>query len=277
MGPKMTVTDSGDISRRNKSLWNPLSVDPVASQFSSYAAFQDTAVVRPLAPDVPVDAALTDAHDQIRRQILDDYYPCIGAISAFARKDYRFGLFPTLACNSAVRAVCHDLYEFCHEFPIIDDHLITFIAMFRGPAIESEQHFEGLLWNQLQAMHAIDSDFFSWDKSVESDPKNNHFSFSIGGRAMYVIGMHPKASRLARTVRYPTLVFNLHEQFERLRACGKFETMKQRIRAREMAFQGSINPMLRNFSESSEACQYSGRVVPDSWSCPFHAHKKEET
>jgi FPC/CPF motif-containing protein YcgG len=277
MGPKMTVTDSGDISRRNKSLWNPLSVDPVASQFSSYAAFQDTAVVRPLAPDVPVDAELTDAHDQIRRQILDDYYPCIGAISAFARKDYRFGLFPTLACNSAVRAVCHDLYEFCHEFPIIDDHLITFIAMFRGPAIESEQHFEGLLWNQLQAMHAIDSDFFSWDKSVESDPKNNHFSFSIGGRAMYVIGMHPKASRLARTVRYPTLVFNLHEQFERLRACGKFETMKQRIRAREMAFQGSINPMLRNFSESSEACQYSGRVVPDSWSCPFHAHKREET
>ena len=96
-------------------------------------------------------------------------------------------------------------------------------------------------------------------------------------RAMYVIGMHPKASRLARTVRYPTLVFNLHEQFERLRACGKFETMKQRIRAREMAFQGSINPMLRNFSESSEACQYSGRVVPDSWSCPFHAHKREET
>src|SRR4029079_11172714 len=102
MGPKMTVTDSGDISRRNKSLWNPLSVDPVASQFSSYAAFQDPAVVRPLAPDVPVDAELTDAHDQIRPQILDDYYPCIGAISAFARKDYRFGLFPTLACNSAV-------------------------------------------------------------------------------------------------------------------------------------------------------------------------------
>ncbi len=143
----------------------------------------------------------------------------------FAQKGYRFGLFPELACDSAVRAVCHDLYEFCHEFPIIDDQLTTFIAMFRGPAIESEQHFEDLLWSQLQAMHAIDSDFFAWDKSVDSDPQNNNFSFSIGGRAMFVIGMHPKASRLARTFRYPTMVFNLHEQFERLRARGKFETM----------------------------------------------------
>ena len=48
-----TRTDGGDIIRRDKCLWNPLSVDPVASQFSSYAAFQDTAVVRPLAPAYP--------------------------------------------------------------------------------------------------------------------------------------------------------------------------------------------------------------------------------
>ncbi|MBC7838615.1 MAG: YqcI/YcgG family protein [Nitrospiraceae bacterium] len=258
-------------------MWNPLSVDPVASRFSSYAAFQGAAVVRPLVPDVPVDAALIDAHDQLSQQIAGDYYPCTGAISVFAQKCYRFGLFPELACDNAVRAVCHDLYEFCHEFPIIDDQLSTFIAMFRGPAIESEQHFEDLLWSQLQAMHDIDSDFFAWDKSVDSDPKNNNFSFSICGRAMFVIGMHPKASRLARTITYPTMVFNLHEQFERLRARGKFETMKQIIRAREMTFQGSINPMLKNFGERSEASQYSGRLVSDNWPCPFHAYKKDET
>jgi len=274
--PKNTPLSENDIARGDKRLWNPLSVDPVASRFSSYAAFQDTAVVRPLAPDVSVDAELTDAHDQLRQQILGQFYPCIGALSAFNRKSYRFGLYPDLACDSAVRAVCHDLYGFCHEFPIIDDHFITFIAMFRGPIIQSEQHFEGLLWNQLQAMHSIDSDFFTWDKSVDFNPKNNQFSFSIGGRAMYVIGMHPKSSRLARTVRYPTMVFNLHEQFERLRARGKFETIKETIRAREMAFQGSINPMLTNFGENSEARQYSGRAVPDNWGCPFHAHKKDE-
>lgn len=87
--------------------------------------------------------------------------------------------------------------------------------------------------------------------------------------------MHPKASRLARTSLYPTMVFNLHEQFTRLRTRGKFETMKQAIRTRETAFQGSINPMLASFGENSEARQYSGRAVPDNWVCPFHSHKND--
>jgi hypothetical protein len=80
-----TLTDGGDTARRDKCLWNPLSVDSVASQFSSYAAFQDTAVVTPLVSDVPVDAELIEAHDQLSQQIAGDYYPCTGAISVFAK------------------------------------------------------------------------------------------------------------------------------------------------------------------------------------------------
>ena len=263
----------GADASRDTNLWNPLSVDPVASRFSSYAAFHGDIVIRPFAPDIPVHAELIDAHTQLRQQILDQFYPCVGAISTFSRNSYRFGLYPELACENAIGAVCHDLYNFSHEFPVIDDHFITFVAMFRGPAIQSEQHFEELLWNQLQAMHTLDSSFFAWDKSVDSDPQSHQFSFSIGGRAMYVIGLHPKSSRLARTTLYPTMVFNLHEQFTRLRERGKFETMKQAIRTREMTFQGSINPMLAGFGENSEARQYSGRAVPANWSCPFSSQK----
>lgn len=271
----MGLTKNGALLGYNVPAWNPLSADPVARQFSSYAAFKDDKVIRPLAP--AIDRELTDAHSQLRHQILGQFFPCTGAISAFSQKSYRFGLYPELACDRAVRAVCHDLYEFCHEFPGVDDHFITFIAMFRGPAIQSEQHFEDTLWDQLQAMHTLDSKFFAWDKNVASDPTSHHFSFSIGGRAMYVIGMHPESSRLARTRPYPTMVFNLHEQFDRLRARGKFETMKQTIRAREMTFQGSTNPMLTNFGENSEARQYSGRAVPADWTCPFHPHKTDAT
>ncbi len=270
---------SGDeaIPNSDTRLWNPLSVDPVADRFSSYAAFKGTAVTRPLAPELPVDAELVNAHDQLRQQILGQFYPCTGAISAFNQRSYRFGLYPELASDSAVRAVCHDLYCFLREFPSVDNHFITFISMFRGPLIESEQHFEDLLWTQLQAMHSVDSEFFAWDSTVVDDPASHHFSYSIGGRAMYVIGMHPKASRLARTRPYPTMVFNLHQQFERLRALGKFETIKQTIRAREMVNQGSINPMLTSFGENSEARQYSGRAVPADWSCPFRSHRNDTT
>jgi hypothetical protein len=273
----MPLPENGVLADSDKRLWNPLSIDPVASRFSSYAAFRDETVIRPFAPEAPVHADLIDAHTRLREKILGQFYPCVGAISSLSRNSYRFGLYPELASNSAVGAVCHDLYDFCHEFPLVDDHFITFIAMFRGPAIQSEENFEDLLWQQLQAMHSLDSDFFTWDKSVDSDPQSHHFSFSIGGRAMYIIGMHPKSSRLARTSLYPTMVFNLHEQFDRLRARGKFETMKQAIRTREVAFQGSINPMLASFGENSEARQYSGRAVPENWVCPFHSHKNDAT
>jgi len=217
-----------------------------------------------------------EAHDRMRRMVLGEGYPCVGARSAFNRKTYRFGLYPEMATDAAVRAVCHDLYEFCHEFPIIDDEFITYIAMFGGSPMATEQEFEDRLWRHLQAMHRLDADHFGWDKAVQSDPASENFSFSIGGRGMFVVGLHPAASRLARTAAHPTLVFNLHEQFERLRARGKFETMKTIVRARDMAFQGDINPVLKNFGESSEARQYSGRAVPDDWRCPFHPRDKDK-
>ncbi len=253
--------------------WNPLSVDPMASRFSSYAAFDGTSVTRPFAPQHSVDIKLIEAHAQLRQQILDQFYPCTDAISAFSQHCYRFGLYPELASDHSVGAVCHDLYEFQHEFPVVDDQFMTFVAMFKGPVIQSEWHFEELLWDHLQAMHIRDAKFFAWDKRVDADPQSHQFSFSIGGRAMFVIGMHPKASRLARTCPIPTLVFNFHEQFVRLRARGKFETMKETIRARDMTLQGSTNPMLANFGENSEARQYAGRAVSEDWACPFHSRE----
>src|SRR6476659_3566017 len=96
-----------DAVRSMKRLWNPLSVDPVASRFSSYAAFDGTSVTKPFAPELSIDAQLIDAHDQLRQQILGQFYPCTGAISAFSQNQYRFGLYTDLASDRAVGAVCH--------------------------------------------------------------------------------------------------------------------------------------------------------------------------
>src|ERR1044071_318725 len=105
-------TGQGAAASSDTHLWNPLSVDPVASRFSSYAAFHGETVIRPFASDIPVHAELIDAHTQLRQQILDQFYPCVGAISTFSRNSYRFGLYPELACENAIGAVCHDLYNF---------------------------------------------------------------------------------------------------------------------------------------------------------------------
>ncbi|RYF38094.1 MAG: YqcI/YcgG family protein, partial [Comamonadaceae bacterium] len=110
-----------------------------------------------------------------------------------------------------------------------------------------------------------------WAGDVSDDPEGDDFSFSVGGRAFFVVGLHPGASRLARRAPAPCLVFNFHDQFEALKASGKYATMQDAIRARDVALQGSINPMLARFGEGSEARQYSGRAVSADWQCPFHS------
>ena len=96
---------------------------------------------------------------------------------------------------------------------------------------------------------------------MSDDPDDPLFSFSFGGRAFFVVGLHPHSSRMSRSFRWPALVFNPHSQFGRLRGEGRFERIQHAIREREIAVQGSLNPNLADFGERSEARQYSGRAV----------------
>ena len=64
-------------------------------------------------------------------------------------------------------------------------------------------------------------------------------------------------------------MFNLHDQFERLREEGRYERMRERIIERDIALAGDANPMLARHGETSEARQYSGRAVGEDWQCPF--------
>lgn len=68
-------------------------------------------------------------------------------------------------------------------------------------------------------------------------------------------------------------MFNLHAQFEVLRTSGRFERMRDLIRQRDEQLQGSVNTMVADHGQHSEARQYSGRVVTDDWVAPF----EEET
>ena len=152
-----------------------------------------------------------------------------------------------------------------------DSAYATFIAAFRAPVHMSENGFEELLWSQLQKLTDMESARQDWDPTVSSDPADPRFSFSFGGRALYVVGMHSGSSRLARQFPLPVLVFNPHEQFERLRTDGKWRRMQTAIRNRDISLQGDINPMLSDFGEVSESRQYSGRAVERDWQAPFNS------
>jgi uncharacterized protein len=107
------------------------------------------------------------------------------------------------------------------------------------------------------------------DRSVSSDPENSKFAFSFAGSAFFVVGMHPRSSRLARRFSWPAMVFNLRSQFELLRRNHQYDRFVDVVRDHEIELQGSLNLNLDPGHERSEARQYSGRAVEDNWKCPF--------
>ena len=218
---------------------------------------------------VAASAAAT-ARDRFLDYVSDAAFPCVGAKSALNRDRFRFGRYGALGAADHVARLCSDLYTYLAEFPDPGADPVSFIALFKQ-APESEQGFEAALWQQLQLLHEHDRQQHAWDPTVGSDATAKDFSFSVGGRGMFIVGLHPHASRLARRAPVPTLVFNLHQQFETLRTNGKYDSMQRAVRKRDMGLQGSINPVLARFGEASEAAQYSGRAISADWRCPFHA------
>ena len=148
--------------------------------------------------------------------------------------------------------------------------LDSFAVVFGGPGGLDEAGFERLMWQRLQRL--VDKDSLlggKLDPDVSGDAEDPHFAISIDGASFFVVGLHPDASRPARRTPLPILVFNPHDQFERLREEGRFERMRERILTRDVAMSGSINPMLADHGEASAARQFSGRSVGKDWQCPF--------
>jgi FPC/CPF motif-containing protein YcgG len=222
-------------------------------------------------------AALTEqARQRFAAHVMASDFPCVGARSALNRGRWRFALFDTFGDPATAEPLWHALIAFMREFEAPGTDPVSFVAAFRT-GTDSEGQFETLLWAQLQSLHEVDRRRFGWDPSVGSDPAQADFSFSIGGRGLFVVGLHPQSSRLARRAPDATLVFNFHAQFEALRARGTYAGMQEAVRRRDLALQGSLNPSLAHFGEASEARQYSGRAVEPDWQCPFRADAPDRT
>ena len=222
-------------------------------------------VVTDAAAGLSVQAVLADT---IVEMIGHRDYPCLGARSVFRRERATVRVYDRLGAPATALLLLADLQEFAST---VDPGggFASFVAIFGGPPITDEGHFERLLWSQLGQLH--DADREPWSEQVSPDPDDEHFAFSVAGTAYFIVGLHPMASRDARRASTPTVVFNLHEQFEALRASGQFPRMRDLIRERDKRLQGTINPMVADHGEHSEARQYSGRQVGAGWRAPFKA------
>lgn len=196
-------------------------------------------------------------------------FPCIAAKAAHNRQLVKCMVAGNMACPNDDIGILLFLYDFINGYQNSNEFYHSAAIIFTGPQINSEEMFDALLWQRLQALEILDAENYKYDNRVEADPTSVNFSFSIKEEAFYIIGLHAASSRQARRFNHPTLVFNPHAQFEQLRASSKYEAMKITVRKRDIAFSGSVNPMLQDFGESSEVFQYSGRKYDDSWKCPL--------
>lgn len=219
----------------------------------------------------PIEEVVQFIHAQFRYMVLSPQFSCVGAKSAVNSNMYRFALYEEMGGDACTEGLARDLALFVKDQESLGS-INTFIACFDKPHPTSEKHFEELMWRQLQRLHEVD--LVDWDGNVSSDPSDPHFSYSFFGRAFFVVGMHPAASRYARRFAYPTLVFNAHHMFQNLRTEGKFDRFQNVIRKKEVELQKGINPNLTNYGDASDARQYSGVHHPGDWKPPFEVKKK---
>lgn len=209
--------------------------------------------------------------EEFRGFLAQPDFPCVGAKSALARGQMQFLVARDITSAWDDLRIYPALFNFAEAYRANPALFQSFVVIFKGPDCLDEPSYEGFLWERLQSL----TDKDGWhgqlhDARVSANPADPHFSLSFANEAFFVVGLHPHASRPARRFAFPAIVFNPHDQFEKLRQQDVYGGLRDKILKRDEALAGSRNPMLQIFGEKSEANQYSGRVVQDDWKCPYH-------
>lgn len=231
----------------------------------------DTPDGSPLYSEIGEDTAPSSLHSRLQRELVSHIqqpdFPCVGAKSALATEG--------LAILTADKITQPDddrrIYDALEQWSAADDdgRFRSLAVVFSNPLTLDEHAYEAALWARLSALLAEDHRRGQpYDSKVSSDPEHPHFALSFGGRAYFAVGLHPNASRKARRLSHPAIIFNLHDQFAELRREQKYERMREVILARDEEYDGQPNPMVARHGDVSEARQYSGRAVGRDWTCP---------
>lgn len=202
--------------------------------------------------------------------VRDPFFPCVGAKAALSKRQMTYVVARDIRSawdDLSIHGMITGLVDLYRKNPA---PFRSLAVIFEDESAIDEFGFEQHLWERLQSL----SDKDDWlgqkpDDRVAHDPNHPEFSISFGGEAFFVVGLHPHASRPARRFARPTMIFNLHDQFERLREEGQYEKLRASILDRDVKIAGTINPMLAGHGEVSAARQYSGRAVGTEWRCPY--------
>lgn len=226
------------------------------------------------APTELQSAAVRGAAN-IKNLVTQPHYPCVAALRSYHQDDYHVGFYGQLGEGDRWGELRNDLHFYLQEQKESDSTYLTFWAMFSG-AEYSEEDFEARMWRQLSLLTSIEDADQDWGTVAERDPAHPKFRFCLAGSEFFVVGLHPKASRLARQFPVPAMVFNVFSQFDKLKKLSQFDQMVTVNRKRDEQFQGTVNPMAAQYAEKWESIQFSGKQNPSHWRCPFEFLSRDQ-
>ncbi len=196
-------------------------------------------------------------------------FACVAAREAVSRQQVKCFVAGHMGCPHDDSAILDFLYDFIQTYRNQKNRYHSAAILFAPTVVRDENMFDTLMWQRLQALSDADATKYPYDSRVAAQPESEDFSFSLMEEALFIIGLHPLSSRPSRRFKYATLVFNPHEQFQQMKESTQYDKMKNIVRKRDMAYSGSINPMLDDFGNSSEVYQYSGKQYSNEWECPL--------
>lgn len=216
------------------------------------------------------ETVLKDFEQDISSLVFANNYPCIAALKTLSTRQYSTGVFGELGAGNQSHRLATELLAMRDEQKRTGSLELSFFAVFPDLADMSEDEFEQRLWKELSLLTTVPGIDPTWDPAFSENPEDKNFCFCLGGTAFFVVGMHPNSSRLSRRIRFPTLVFNVYEQFKELDRRNRYQPMIQANRKRDRLFQGDVNPMSEKYNDVWESIQFSGKNNSDEWKCPFH-------
>jgi uncharacterized protein len=204
----------------------------------------------------------------------DPAFPCVAAKAAQSKRRALCFVAPHMACPTHDIQILQFLYDFIDLYRISNKPYYSAAIIFNGPLDCTEEEFDDFLWKRLSSLALLDrNNGYKHDSRVDPDPGSSRFSFSIKEEAFFIVGLNPGSNRRSRRFQYPSLIFNPHAEFEKLRERGTYEKMKKVVRKRDAIFSGSVNPSLSDFGERSEVHQYSGVTHRPDWICPLRKYE----
>ncbi|GAC1381872.1 MAG: guanitoxin biosynthesis heme-dependent pre-guanitoxin N-hydroxylase GntA [Ginsengibacter sp.] len=203
-------------------------------------------------------------------------FPCVAAKAALSREQIKCFVASNLMCPADDMAILNFIYDFVDTYRGSKELYHSAAVIFKGPVEINEDVFETLMWQRLQSLADLDMARYPYDNRVNKSPESKDFSFSLKQEAFFIIGLHPASARETRKFSHPALVFNPHSQFQKLKETSKYSHLQSVVRKRDIAFSGSINPMLEDFGNASEVFQYSGKIYDNKWKCPLRINHRDE-